>query len=103
MIQGYCLGGGLGFANMCDMRLASENSRFSIPAARLGLGYGWAGVKKLVDLVGPSFAKEIFLTARQFNAAEALGDGPHQPRPARRRDRSLYPLLLRHDRARTRR
>ncbi|HEY7992209.1 MAG TPA: enoyl-CoA hydratase [Stellaceae bacterium] len=75
MIQGYCLGGGLAFANMCDMRLASENSRFSIPAAKLGLGYGWTGVKKLIDLVGPAFAKEIFLTARQFNAAEALAMG----------------------------
>jgi enoyl-CoA hydratase/carnithine racemase len=75
MIQGYCLGGGLAFANMCDMRLAGENSRFSIPAAKLGLGYGWSGVKKLIDLVGPAYAKEIFLTARQFNAAEALAMG----------------------------
>lgn len=75
MIQGYCLGGGLAFALMCDMRIAAENSRFSIPAAKLGLGYGWSGVKKLIDLVGPAFAKEIFLTARQFNSAEALAMG----------------------------
>jgi enoyl-CoA hydratase/carnithine racemase len=75
MIQGYCLGGGLAFAIMCDLRLAGEGSRFSIPAAKLGLGYGWSGVKKLTDLVGPAHAKEIFLTARQFNAAEALGMG----------------------------
>jgi enoyl-CoA hydratase len=75
MIQGYCLGGGLAFANMCDLRLAGESARFSIPAAKLGLGYGWTGVKKLADLVGPAYAKEIFLTARQFNAAEALGMG----------------------------
>ena len=73
MIQGYCLGGGLAFANMCDLRLSGESARFSIPAAKLGLGYAWPGVKKLVDLVGPAYAKEIFLTARQFNAAEALG------------------------------
>jgi enoyl-CoA hydratase len=75
MIQGYCLGGGLAFALMCDMRIAAENSRYSIPAAKLGLGYGWSGVKKLIDLVGPAFAKEIFLTARQFNSAEALAMG----------------------------
>src|SRR5665213_1441523 len=75
MIQGYCLGGGLAFAIMCDLRLAGENSRFSIPAAKLGLGYGWSGVKKLTDLVGPAHAKEIFLTARQFNTTEALGMG----------------------------
>jgi enoyl-CoA hydratase/carnithine racemase len=75
MIQGYCLGGGLAFAMMCDLRLAGEGSRFSIPAAKLGLGYGWSGVKKLIDLVGPAYAKEIFLTARQFDATEALGMG----------------------------
>jgi enoyl-CoA hydratase/carnithine racemase len=75
MIQGFCLGGGLAFATGCDLRVAGEGSRFSIPAARLGLGYGWSGVKKLIDLVGPAYAKEIFLTARQFNSAEALGMG----------------------------
>ena len=42
-----------------------------MPAAKLGLGYGYKGIKKLVDVVGPSFAKEIFFTARQFTAAEA--------------------------------
>jgi len=75
MIQGFCLGGGLAFAVGCDLRLAGEGSRFSIPAAKLGLGYGWPGVKKFIDLVGPAYAKEIFLTARQFDAAEALGMG----------------------------
>src|SRR5262249_39806721 len=52
-------------------RIASDNSHFGIPAAKLGLGYGYAGIKRLSDLVGPSFAKEIFFTARQFDAAEA--------------------------------
>jgi enoyl-CoA hydratase len=75
MIQGYCLGGGLAFALACDLRLAGEGSRFSIPASKLGLGYGWPGVKKMIDLIGPAYAKEIFLTARQFNAAEALQMG----------------------------
>ncbi|HJY83247.1 MAG TPA: enoyl-CoA hydratase-related protein, partial [Candidatus Binatia bacterium] len=54
---------------------ASDTARFGIPAARLGLGYGWAGVKKLVDFVNPAFAKEIFFTARQFSAAEAHAMG----------------------------
>jgi enoyl-CoA hydratase/carnithine racemase len=75
MIHGYCIGGGLGVALCCDLRLASTNARFAIPAARLGLGYGYGGIKRLVDVVGPSFAKEIFYTARQFNSDEAIAMG----------------------------
>jgi enoyl-CoA hydratase len=75
MIHGYCLGGGLGLAVCCDLRIASEDSRFGIPAAKLGVGYGFTGIKRLADLVGPSFTKEIFFTARQFDAAEALAMG----------------------------
>jgi enoyl-CoA hydratase/carnithine racemase len=74
-IQGFCIGGGLAIALGCDMRIASDDSTFAIPAARLGLGYGPAGIKTLIDLVGPSFAKEIFFTARQFTAAEAYNMG----------------------------
>src|SRR3977135_3116198 len=75
MIQGYCIGGGLGLALCCDLRIASDNSRFGVPAAKLGLGYAYPGIARLADVVGPSFAKEIFFTARQFNAAEALQMG----------------------------
>jgi enoyl-CoA hydratase len=75
MIRGYCIGGGVGLALCCDLRICSDNSKFGVPAAKLGLGYGFTGIKKLVDVVGPSFAKEIFYTARQFNAAEALQMG----------------------------
>ncbi|HWM81152.1 MAG TPA: enoyl-CoA hydratase [Pseudolabrys sp.] len=75
MIRGYCIGGGLGLALCCDMRICTEGSKFAVPAAKLGLGYGYEGLKKLVDLVGPSFAKEIFFTARQFTAAEAQAMG----------------------------
>ena len=71
MIRGYCIGGGLGIAMCCDLRIATENSTFAVPAAKLGLGYGHSGVKRLMDVVGPSFTKEIFYTARQFNAEEA--------------------------------
>lgn len=71
MINGYCIGGGLGIAVSCDLRICADNARFAIPAAKLGLGYGYAHIRKLTNLVGPSFAKEIFFTARQFNAEEA--------------------------------
>jgi enoyl-CoA hydratase len=71
MIRGYCIGGGVGLSLCCDLRICSDNSRFAVPAAKLGLGYAYSGLKKLVDVVGPSFAKEIFYTARQFDAEEA--------------------------------
>jgi enoyl-CoA hydratase/carnithine racemase len=71
MIRGYCIGGGVGLALCCDMRICSENSKFGVPAAKLGLGYGYKGIKKLVDVVGPAYAKEIFFTARHFTATEA--------------------------------
>ncbi len=71
MIRGYCIGGGVGLALCCDLRICSDNSKFAVPAAKLGLGYRYEGLKKLVDVVGPSYAKEIFYTARQFTAAEA--------------------------------
>ena len=75
MIRGYCIGGGVGIAVACDLRIASDTAKFGVPAARLGLGYGIDGVKKLMDLVGPSNTKEIFYTARHFTAAEAHGMG----------------------------
>src|ERR671936_2336207 len=68
MIRGYCIGGGVGLAVCCDLRICSDNSRFAVPAAKLGLGYSYAGLKRLSDLVGPAFAREIFFTARQFDA-----------------------------------
>jgi enoyl-CoA hydratase len=75
MIRGFCIGGGVGLALCCDLRICSDDSRFAVPAARLGLGYPYHGLKKLVDVVGPSFAKEIFYTARQFDAGEACAMG----------------------------
>jgi enoyl-CoA hydratase len=75
MIRGYCIGGGMGLATCCDLRIATENSKFAVPAAKLGLGYAYPGLKRLTDIVGPSFAMEIFYTARQFTAAEAKDMG----------------------------
>ncbi len=53
MIRGFCLGGGLATALNADLRIASDDSTFGIPAGRLGVGYGFSGIKVLVDLVGP--------------------------------------------------
>jgi enoyl-CoA hydratase/carnithine racemase len=70
-IRGYCVGGGLAVALCCDLRIAAQGSRFGIPAAKLGLGYGVSALKPLVDLVGPSATKEILFTAKRFTAEEA--------------------------------
>jgi enoyl-CoA hydratase/carnithine racemase len=72
MIRGYCIGGGTATAVNCDIRIAAEDARFGVPAAKLGLGYRFGGIKRLSDLVGPAFTAEIFFTGRQFTAQEAL-------------------------------
>lgn len=74
-IRGYCIGGGVNVAISCDIRIASTDSVFSIPAARLGLGYRYSAMKNLVDLVGPGAAKDLFFTARRIDAAEAKSLG----------------------------
>jgi enoyl-CoA hydratase/carnithine racemase len=75
MIQGYCIGGGLNLAICCDLRFCSEGSRFGLPAAKLGLGYGYAGLKRYIDTLGPAHTKDIFFSARQIGAPEALAMG----------------------------
>jgi enoyl-CoA hydratase/carnithine racemase len=75
MIRGYCIGGGLAVALTCDVRIASDDARFGIPAARLGLGYRFEGVRKLSSIVGPANASEILFTGRQLDASEALRIG----------------------------
>jgi enoyl-CoA hydratase len=76
MIHGYCVGGGVSIAISCDLRTAADDARFGVPAARLGLGYHYHGMEKLMDLVGPSYTKEIFFTARtDFSAEDALRMG----------------------------
>ena len=75
MIHGYCLGGGLATALQADIRLAADDAQFGIPAARLGVGYRFGGVKNLVDVVGPAIAKEILFSGRRMSAEEALRVG----------------------------
>jgi enoyl-CoA hydratase len=76
MIHGYCVGGGVSIAIGCDIRIASDDARFGIPAARLGLGYHYSGMEQLMALIGPSYTKEIFFTARtDWSAQDALRMG----------------------------
>lgn len=75
MIRGFCIGGGLLTALQADIRIASDDSQLGVPAARLGLGYGFGGVEQLVQLVGPSWASEILFSARRLTAHEALQCG----------------------------
>jgi enoyl-CoA hydratase len=75
MIHGYCIGGGVAIALSADLRYAADDARLGIPAARLGLGYGMAGVEALAQIVGYANAKEIFFTAKRFDAEAALRMG----------------------------
>jgi len=75
MIDGFCIGGGLAVALACDLRIAAQGSKFGIPAARLGLGYDYPGIARLVSLVGPMHASDILFTARHVEADEALSMG----------------------------
>jgi len=74
-IQGYCIGGGLNLAIGCDLRFCTEGARFALPAAKLGLGYGYEGLKRFIATVGPANTKDIFFSGRQFDAQEALAMG----------------------------
>jgi enoyl-CoA hydratase len=74
-IRGICMGGGLGLAAACDIRLCADDARFRMPAARLGLGYKQAGVQRFISLIGVQNTYDIFFSARIFDAAEALRMG----------------------------
>ena len=74
-IQGYCIGGGLGLALACDLRLARDDASFAIPAARLGLAYPASATERLRDTIGRARAKDILFTARRLDAHEALTIG----------------------------
>jgi enoyl-CoA hydratase len=75
MIRGFCIGGGLLTAMKADIRIASDDSQFGIPAARLGLGYGYPAVEELVRAVGSGWAAEILFSGRRLNATEAVQSG----------------------------
>ncbi len=75
LIHGFCVGGGMAVALSCDLRYADASSRFAIPAARLGLGYGVPGTNRLIATVGHAAAREIMFSARRFSADEARAMG----------------------------
>jgi len=75
MIRGYCIGGGLNLAICCDLRIASEHSRFAVPAAKLGLAYNVEGHKRLMETVGHARTREIMFLGRRYSAAESLAMG----------------------------
>ena len=74
-IRGICIGGGLGFAATCDLRICSEDAVFRMPAARLGLGYSPSGVRRFMNILGAANTTDIFMSARKFDAKEALRMG----------------------------
>ncbi|MBI2882002.1 MAG: enoyl-CoA hydratase/isomerase family protein [Candidatus Tectomicrobia bacterium] len=75
MIHGFALGGGCGLATVCDLRIAADTLRMGVPAGRLGVVYSVSSTRRLVNLVGPSCAKELLMTARTVGAEEALRIG----------------------------
>lgn len=74
-IRGFCLGGGMQVAMAADIRIASDNSQFGIPAAKLGIAYGYDGLKNLVSLVGPSWARLLMYTGMRIDSTEAVRIG----------------------------
>lgn len=74
-IHGWCVGGGLVLAAACDLRVASDDARFSIPEVDLGIPLAWGGIPRLVREIGPALTKELVLTCRPFDAAEAKAAG----------------------------
>lgn len=75
MVQGYCMGGGLEIALCCDLRYASEDAVFAIPAAKLGIGYNPRWIRPLLSALTAAQAKEVLFTGRRFSADEARDMG----------------------------
>lgn len=74
-IQGWCVGGGVVLAVACDLRIAADDARFSIPEVDLGIPLAWGGIPRLVREIGPAMTKELVLTCRRFDADEAKSIG----------------------------
>ncbi|MEM7802213.1 MAG: enoyl-CoA hydratase/isomerase family protein [Chloroflexota bacterium] len=74
-LQGWCVGGGLVLASACDLRIAAEDAKFSIPEVDLGIPLAWGGIPRLVREIGPALTKELVITCRPCDAAEAKAAG----------------------------
>jgi enoyl-CoA hydratase/carnithine racemase len=75
VIRGVAIGAGLGLALACDLRFCAADAHLAITPAKLGLIYGHAETRRLVELVGPSRAKDLLFTARRIETDEALAIG----------------------------
>ncbi|MGB6426066.1 MAG: enoyl-CoA hydratase/isomerase family protein [Solirubrobacterales bacterium] len=94
-IHGHCIGGGVVLAGACDLRLAAEGTNFSIPEVDLGIPLAWGGIPRLVRDIGPALTKELVMTCRPFDAAEALACGfLNRVVPAEQLDQSVEELAV---------
>jgi enoyl-CoA hydratase/carnithine racemase len=74
-VHGWCVGGGLVLAAVCDLRIAARSARFSIPEIELGIPLSWGGIPRLVREIGPALTKELVMTCREFGPEEAKAAG----------------------------
>ncbi|CAN5467131.1 hypothetical protein BH10ACT11_BH10ACT11_06580 [soil metagenome] len=74
-LHGHCVGGGVVLAGACDLRVAAEGTKFSIPEVDLGIPLAWGGIPRLVRDIGPALTKELVMTCRPFDATEARDAG----------------------------
>ncbi|HZT66258.1 MAG TPA: enoyl-CoA hydratase/isomerase family protein [Acidimicrobiales bacterium] len=93
-IHGHCVGGAVVLAAACDLRVAAEDARFSIPEVDLGIPLAWGGIPRLVREMGPALTKELVMTCRPFTAAEGLAHGfLNRVVPAERLDQEVEELV----------
>ena len=74
-LHGWCVGGGLVLAAVCDLRIAARSARFKIPEVELGIPLAWGGIPRLVREIGPALTKELVMTCREFGPDEAKAAG----------------------------
>ena len=74
-VHGWCVGGGVVLVAVCDLRVAAESARFSIPEVELGIPLAWGGIPRLVREIGPALTKELVMTCREFGPEEAKAAG----------------------------
>jgi enoyl-CoA hydratase/carnithine racemase len=74
-VHGHCIGGGCVLVTACDLRVAAESARFSIPEVDLGIPLAWGGIPRLVREVGPAVTRDLVLSCRPFSPDEAKALG----------------------------
>ena len=74
-VRGWCVGGGVVLAAVCDLRVAADTARFRIPEVELGIPLAWGGIPRLVREIGPALTKELVMTCRGFGPDEAKAAG----------------------------